>query len=49
MLLRPIAIGQDRRQTLAILHREKRADSLCHAGTIAQTQANMKLLNASVH
>ena len=33
MLLRPVAIGQDRRQALAILGRDKGTDRLCHAQT----------------
>ena len=35
VFLRPVAIGQERRQTLAILGREKGTDRLCHGLTMA--------------
>ena len=49
VLLRPIAIGQDRRQTLAIRRRNQDTHRLCHAHRIAQTHACVNPPYASVH
>ena len=49
MLLRTITIGDDRCQALAILGRNKRAERLCHAASIAQLRSDVNLKNASVH
>ena len=49
VLLRPVAIGQDRRQALAIGSRDHNTHRLCHAHHIAQTQPSVNLPNASVH
>ena len=49
VLLRPVAIGQDRRQALAILGRDKGTDRLCHGPTIAQLGKTRNPKNASVH
>ena len=49
LLLRPVAIGQDRRQALAIRSRDQDTHGLRHAQCIAQTQASVSLPYASVH
>jgi hypothetical protein len=49
MLLRPVAIGQDRRQALAIRGREKRANRLCHAQIMAQPNGRVNPPYASLH
>ncbi len=49
MLLRPVAIGQDRRQALAIRGREKRANRLCHAQIMAQPNGRVNPPHASLH
>ena len=49
MLLRPVTVGQDRRQTLAILRRDYGTNQMGHGQTIAQPRQRMNLPNASVH
>jgi hypothetical protein len=49
LLLRPLAIGHDRRQALAILSQDPRANRLCHGPTLAQLNKNMNPKNASMH
>ena len=49
MFLRPVAIGQNRRQTLAIRRRNPGTNYLCHDQAITQSAARMNLKNASEH
>ena len=49
VLLRPVAIGHDRRQALAIPRRDNGTDRMGHGHAIAHLGTSMNLPNASVH
>jgi hypothetical protein len=49
VLLRPVAITDNRSQSHAILVAEKNTDALCHAPTIAWFEPSVNPMIASVH
>jgi hypothetical protein len=49
MLLRPVAIADNRSQSRAILSAKKNTDGLCHAETIAWLKPSVNPLFTSVH
>ncbi len=49
MLLRPVAIDDDRRQVRTLFGGEKDADSLSHVFSMARFAKSVNLMSASVH
>ncbi len=49
MFLRPVAIADDRSQSLSILVAENNTDGLCHDPSIAWLQAAVNPMFTSVH
>jgi hypothetical protein len=49
MLLRAVAIGDDRLETNTILSRDQGTDDLSHRGSMPRSHVAMNPLNASVH